>query len=90
MLKDIDSSCVNEPIKLYSDNQSAIKLAHSNNYHARSRHIDTKYNFIKEKIINKVIGLDYVSTKDMIANALTKAVSYEKNKFCNNSLGLIK
>lgn len=89
LIKDIDNSCVREPIRLHSDNQSAIKLAHSDNYHARSKHIDTKYKFIREKVANNVIRINYVPSNEMIADALTKAVTSEKNKFCNKYIGLL-
>ncbi|XP_071573948.1 uncharacterized protein [Temnothorax nylanderi] len=49
LMEDIDKSCIREPICLYSDNQSAIKLASSDNYYARSKHIDTRYKFIKKR-----------------------------------------
>lgn len=88
LLKNIDNSYVNTPIKLFSDNQSAIKLVHSNNYHARSKHIDTKYNFVKENVASKVIELSYIPTEEMIADALTKAVTSNKNLYCNNGIGL--
>lgn len=88
LLKDIDNSYVETPIKLFSDNQSAIKLVYSNNYHARSKHIDTKYNFVKENVANKVIDLSYVPTEEMIADALTKPVTSNINSYCNEGIGL--
>lgn len=88
LLKDIDYSYVETPIKLFSDNQSAIKLVYSNNYHARSKHIDTKYNFVKENVANKVVELSYIPTEEMIADALTKPVTSNKNLYCNEGIGL--
>lgn len=41
ILKPIDG-----PTVLFSDNQSAIALAHDHQYHARSKHIDIRYHFI--------------------------------------------
>ena len=35
-----------EPTTLYCDNQSAVSLAHNNNYHAHTKHIDIHYHFI--------------------------------------------
>jgi len=88
LLKDIENLSADNPVKLYSDNQSAIKLMRSNHYHARSKHIDTKYNFEKENVANKVIDLSYISSEEMIADALTKPVTSEKNSFCNDGIGL--
>ena len=64
----------------------AIKLVYSDNCHAQSRHIDTKYNFIKEKVTNKKIDFSYTYTKEMIADAFTKPVIHEENDFCNDSI----
>lgn len=89
IIKDIDDSCIREPIELCSDSQSAIKLVYSNNYHARSKHIDIKHKFIKENVSDKVIELNYVSSKEMIADALTKAVTSDKNIFCNQGMNLV-
>lgn len=88
LLKDIENLSADNLVKLYSDNQSAIKLMRSNHYYARSKHIDTKYNFMKENVANKVIDLSYISSEEMIADALTKPVTSEKNRFCNNGMGL--
>lgn len=63
LLKDIENLSADDPVKLYSDNQSAIKLMRSNNYHARSKHIVTKYNFVKENVANKVIDLSYIPSE---------------------------
>jgi len=87
-LKDIDYSHVDTPIKLFSDNQSAIKLVYSNNYYVRSKHIDTKYNFVKENLANKVFDLSYIPTEEMIVDALTKPVTNNKNLCYNNGIGL--
>jgi hypothetical protein len=35
------------PTTLYSDNQSAIALAKDNQYHARTKHIDIRFHFIR-------------------------------------------
>lgn len=90
LMKDIDDCCISGPIHLYSDNQSAIKLAHSDSYHARSKHIDIKYKFVKEKIADKIINLDYISSNEMLADALTKGVTFDKVKYCNDNMNLIE
>ena len=35
-------------------------------------HIDTRYHFIREELQNGVIALKYISTKQMVADILTK------------------
>ncbi|CAB3250787.1 unnamed protein product [Arctia plantaginis] len=53
-----------------SDNQSAISIALHDGYHARSKHIDIRYHFVRERIKMKQISVHYVSTHDMFTKAM--------------------
>jgi hypothetical protein len=55
---------VDAPIVIYCDNISSILLANNPVYHARTKHIEVHYHFIREKILAKEIDLIHVSTKD--------------------------
>ena len=59
---------------LYCDNQAALKLATDNNYHARTKHIDIRYHFIRHTVATNVISLIYCPTEDMVADIFTKAL----------------
>jgi len=65
---------LNTPI-LNMDNQGAIALGKNPVHHSRTKHIDIKYHFIREKVLNKEINLKYCPTQDMIADTLTKALA---------------
>ncbi|CDO70350.1 hypothetical protein BN946_scf184755.g4 [Trametes cinnabarina] len=78
-----------DPITLHSDNQSAIALARDNQYHARTKHIDIRYHFIRWVIEDKKIRLIYCPTEDMVADALTKALPSPKVKHFAAALGLL-
>lgn len=68
---------INEPQKsvtLNIDNQSAIKLIHNPVFHKRSKHIDIKYNFIRENVEAKIIDIKYVESSRQLADFLTKAL----------------
>ena len=60
------------------DNQSCIKLATNPVMHKRSKHIDTKYHFIREKIDDKSVELVYTPTDQLGADLLTKALPQVK------------
>jgi transposase InsO family protein len=81
-----------EPIKapttLFSDNQSAIALARDNMYHARTKHIDVRYHFIRWVIEQGSLRLIYCPTDHMLADALTKALPSAKVKHFAAGLGL--
>lgn len=60
--------------KLYVDNQSAIKLIKNPEFHKRTKHIDVRYHFIREKFEDGFFELMYIPTKDQIADVFTKAL----------------
>ena len=60
------------------DNQGAINLAKNPVNHQRSKHIDIKYHFLRSQIQTGNLILQYVSTKDNVADIFTKPVSQVK------------
>ena len=66
------------PTTLYCDNQAALKLATDDNYHARTKHIDIRYHFIRQVIASHDIDVTYCLTDDMTADILTKALPHWK------------
>ena len=65
-----------DPITLYMDSKSAICLAKNPLYHKRSKHIDIKFHWIREKVLgdNIVVILEHISTDRMDADIFTKAL----------------
>ena len=52
-----------------------IALARNPVHHARSKHIDIQHHFVREKIESKEIEISYMTTDEMIADALTKSLT---------------
>lgn len=78
-----------DPVPMNSDNQSAIALARDNQYHARTKHIDIRFHFIRWIIEEKKLRLVYCPTEEMVADALTKALPSPKVKHFASALGLL-
>ena len=76
------------PTTLFSDNQSAIALIRNHQYHARTKHIDVRYHFIRWVIEQGSLRLIYCPTDDMVADTLTKALPSAKVKHFAAGLGL--
>ncbi|XP_073816655.1 ecdysteroid phosphate phosphatase isoform X1 [Musca autumnalis] len=69
---------------LNCDNQSAQFLVQNPVAHKRSKHIDIRYHYIREKFDNKEITIQYVASEENVADLFTKCLSKVKhNKFCN-------
>ena len=63
---------------LFVDNTSAIQLAKNPKFHDRTKHINTKYHWIRQHVEAKTIHLTHCSTSEQIANIFTKALGCEK------------
>ena len=65
---------------LLTDSQGAKKLAENPEFHKRTKHIDTRYHFIREEIANNKLQLAYIGTKDQLADGFTKGLDNTKHK----------
>jgi hypothetical protein len=63
MLKDI-KIMNDEPISIFYDNSSAIKISKNSMLHSKTKHISIKFHFLREKVNEKEVRLEYVSTKE--------------------------
>lgn len=79
----------NEAMVVFSDNQSSIKLSGSDGYHSKTKHIDVRHHFLRDKIASGIIHVQYIQTDVMVADALTKATPYSKLNYCASKMGLI-
>ena len=61
-------------VTMYVDNNSAIALMKNPVFHGRSKHIDTRYHFIRECIERGQVVAKRVCTKEQKADSLTKAL----------------
>ena len=77
-----------EPVSIYGDNQGAIALVKNPVNHNKSKHIDIKFHFIREKYSKRIIELIYVPSSDNIADIMTKpATKVKLGKFQNVLFG---
>lgn len=57
-----------DQVNFFMDNQSAIRLVKNPEFHKRTKHIDVRYHFVREKYEEKLFSLNYISTEKMIAD----------------------
>ena len=79
LLKDITGDNPRTP-QLKMDNMSAIALSKNPVLHDRSKHIDTKFHFIRECINEGRISLEFASSQEQLADLMTKALG--RSRFC--------
>lgn len=78
----------NNAMNLMCDNQSAICIAENVGYSSRSKHIDLRHHFVREKIADGICAVHYVNTDKNIADAMTKALNKQKFAPFAKSFGL--
>ena len=73
-------------LKINCDSMSAIYLVKNQVYHARTKHIDVRFYFIREILDEGDFELVKVHTKGNPADMLTKVVSRVKFTYCKKML----
>ncbi|WVZ88956.1 hypothetical protein U9M48_035423 [Paspalum notatum var. saurae] len=66
------------PPTLKMDNQSAIALSKNSVLHDRSKHIDTRFHYIRECVENGAVRLAYAGTQEQLADIVTKALGKDR------------
>jgi hypothetical protein len=78
------------PVKLLMDNMSAIALSKNPVHHDRSKHIDTKYHFIRECIEEGKVEVDHVGTAAQLADIFTKSPERVRFVELRGALGVVQ
>lgn len=66
-----------DKITLFCDNQSTTFVSKNPAEHQMMKHVDLRYKWIQEKVESGEFKIEYVSTKDQIADIFTKALTKE-------------
>jgi hypothetical protein len=89
LLSDLGQS-VDAHVVIYCDNISSILFANNPIYHARTKHIEVHYHFIREKVLAKEIDLIHVSTENQVVDIFTKALGTYKLRKFRKMLGVLE
>ncbi|MCO5579982.1 hypothetical protein L7F22_033849 [Adiantum nelumboides] len=69
---------VQRPLVIHCNNLSSIHLAQNPVFHARTKHIEVHYHFIRERVLDGSIDLTFARTDEQVADIFTKALGAEK------------
>jgi histone deacetylase 1/2 len=78
------------PPWLWCDNLGATYLCANPVFHARAKHIEIDFHFVREKVARKQLEIRFVSTKDQVADGFTKALETRMFEKFRGNLNLIK
>ncbi|CAN6371938.1 unnamed protein product [Urochloa humidicola] len=87
LLEELTGDEAQAPV-LMVDNQSAIALAKNPVHHDRSKHIDTKFHFIRDCVDGGQIKLQYVETARQLGDILTKPLGRLRHQELRIKIGV--
>jgi hypothetical protein len=76
---------ISKPSTILIDNQATIDYVRTPNNRTRAKHIDIRYNFVRDYHEREDFKLSYVPTRDNLADALTKPLAYAQHWYLANS-----
>jgi hypothetical protein len=88
LFKELGVALPHAPV-LWCDNVSALALASNPVFHARTKHIEVDYHFVREKVVNGDILIKFISTHDQIADIFTKGLSTARFNFLKSKLMVV-
>lgn len=80
---------IDKPTTMLEDNQSCLKLIEEEKLSNRTKHIDTRYHFVKDYIVKGIVNCIYCPTDLMLADLLTKALPPKKHIEFRESCNLV-
>ena len=78
-----------EPIPIYCDNTSATSISRNPVMHSKTKHIPIKYHFLREQVAKNNIRVEYVGTKEQVADIFTKPLPRKAFEYLRQRLGVI-
>eukprot|EP00253_Pinus_taeda_P029545 PITA_29545 len=73
---------------IFCDNSSAIALSKNSVFHKRTKHIDTRFHYIRELVNNGEIILEHCRTQEQFADIVTKPLDQKSFEFLRKCLGM--
>ncbi|KRY91249.1 Retrovirus-related Pol polyprotein from transposon TNT 1-94 [Trichinella pseudospiralis] len=74
---------------LFADNMGAVKLSKNPEFHKRSKHIDVRFHFVREKYNEGKIDIQHIDSENQKADILTKALPKTRFQNLRRQLGIV-
>lgn len=87
-LREPGEMTTDESVKIYEDKQGSSALAKNPEFHKRTKHIDIRYHFVRKKVEDGQVNLEYCPTQDMLADIMTKPIVAAQFNSLRTKLGI--
>lgn len=76
------------PITINCDNTSAINISKNLVKNSKTKHIPIKYHFLRDRVAQKLVKVEYVGTKEKISHIFTKPLPRSTFENLRQKLGV--
>jgi histone deacetylase 1/2 len=88
LLQELSVTQARPPV-LWCDNIGATYLSSNPVFHARTKHIEVDFHFVRERVNKKQLQIRFISSKDQVADIFTKPPSLPLFEHCKRNLNLL-
>ena len=78
-----------QPPVLWCDNIGETYLSSNLVFHARTKHIEVDYRFVRERVAQKLLHIKFISSKDQLADIFTNPLPQPQFEGCRRNLNLL-
>jgi hypothetical protein len=71
VLRELGVSCPRSA-RLWCDNMGAKYLASNPVFHGRMKHVEIDYHFVRDRVLQKLLDIRFISAEDQVADGSTK------------------
>jgi hypothetical protein len=87
LMREIGITLPQRPL-LWCDNIGATYLTANPVFHARTKHVEIDYHFVREKVQQKTLEVRFISSKDQLVDGLTKPIVSVRFVFLRDKLNV--
>ena len=88
LLHELGISQVQPPV-LWCDNIGAIYLSANPVFHARTKHIEVDFYFVRERVAQKLLRIKFISSQDQLVDIFRKPLPLPQFEACRRNLTLL-
>jgi hypothetical protein len=88
LLKELHIVLTSSPT-IWCDNSIALALASNPVFHAKTKHIEVDFHFVREKVVNRDTQLQYLPTLEQVADIFTKGHTADRFYYLRDKLRVV-